>query len=211
MGILKNGPWGKFRGRVGNTVSYTLMGKEVIRMIGENHKPPSVKQLANRQGMGVVIHFIAKIKGFIDAGFCLVAKEANKYPHNMALSFNKKHALQGIYPDIAMDYTKVLVAQGSLQPAQNPRAELVPEGLRFSWDAEPGMDWQERKQSVMLLAYFPESEKVMYTVNGAKRIAGNDILPLGPKLAGEYMETYISFITTPANQVADSVYTGRVN
>jgi len=211
MGILKNGPCGRFRGRVGNTVSYTLMGKEVVRMIGENHKPPSVKQLANRQEMGVVIHFVAKIKGFIDAGFYLSAKEANKYPRNMALSFNKKHALQGVYPDIAMDYTKVLVAQGNLQPAQNPRVELVPEGLSFSWDVGSEMDWPERKHSVMLLAYFPVSGKAVYTLNGVKRIAGNDVLPLSPKLAGEYMETYISFIATPSNQVADSVYTGRLN
>ena len=211
MGILENGVLGRFRGRVGNTVTYKLMGKDVIRMIGENNKPPSVKQLAGRQGMGVVVHFLAQIKGFIDAGFCLVAKEANKYPNNLALSFNKKYALQGEYPDIAMHYSKVLVAQGSLQPAQNPAVQLVAEGLKFSWDAGDWVDWPERLHQVMLLAYFPTIGKAVYMVNGAKSIAGTEILPLTEKLRGEYMETYISFISVPGNQVADSVYTGRVN
>ncbi len=140
----------------------------------------------------------------------MVAKEEDKLPHNMAVSYNKKNALQGIYPDISIDYTKALVAQGKLRKAEHAEVMQISDGLKFSWDASD-LSTAEKGQRVMMMAYFPVLNLAVYSINGAKRIAAEDILPLNVTFTSEYMETYISFLSTPNNEVADSVYTGSFN
>src|SRR5688572_12614649 len=114
MGIMSNGPHGPVYGKVGNLVTYRLLNKDVTRMVGENNKAPSVKQLACRQQMAVVIQFLKPIVEFINLGFMVEAAKADIYAHNMAVSYNKLHGLVGEYPGLLIDYSKVLVAQGSL-------------------------------------------------------------------------------------------------
>jgi hypothetical protein len=211
MGILNNGIFGGYRGKVGNLVSYKLLGKDVIRQVGVIKKPATVKQLACRQEMATVIKFLQPMIEFINMGFMLKAKQAKKYPHNMAVSYNKKNALKGSYPDIAIDYSKVLVTEGTLRRAQNPQVELVPEGLSFSWHAPANMEWPERTHMAMLMAYFPLLNRAEYCIAGARRFTGTDTLPLTSDLTGAYMETYISFICVEDNAVANSVYIGFLN
>ncbi|WP_169304376.1 DUF6266 family protein [Pedobacter frigoris] len=38
--------------------------------------------------------------------------KARRNQHNEAVSYNKRFALQGEYPDIAMDFSKALVSKG---------------------------------------------------------------------------------------------------
>ncbi len=211
MGIMKNGPHGPVYGRVGNLVTYRVLNKDVVRMVGENNKPPSLEQLACRQRMAVVVAFLRPLTDFINIGFALKARAANKYPYNMAVSYNVKHALAGVYPDVVMDYAKVMVANGNLSVAVNAGVLLADEGLRFSWDAGSDMGIAEQRQRVMMLACFPLLQKVMCFIGGAERVAGTDVLYLPNDLRAAYMEIYISFISVGNNEVADSVYLGRLH
>lgn len=211
MGIMKNGPHGPINGKVGNLVTYRVLNKVVVRMVGKNNKPPSVKQLACRQKMGVVIAFLRPLTDFIKVGFALKARAANKYPYNMAVSFNVKHALAGEYPDLVIDYSKVMVANGNLPAAVNAEVSVIADGLRFNWDVGADMDVAERRHRVMMLACFPLLRKAMCFIGGAQRVAGTDVLYLPNDLRAAYMEIYISFICVSNNEVADSVYLGRLH
>ena len=211
MGIMKNGPHGPVYGKVGNLVTYRLLNKDVTRMVGENNKAPSVKQLACRQQMAVVIKFLKPILDFINVGFMVEAATANMYAHNMAVSYNKRHALAGAYPDVSIDYTKVLVAQGSLPMAIDAAVSVVPDGLRFSWATGPWMDFPERRHIAMMMVYFPELGRAVYSMNGAARYESTDVLCLPDGLKSAYMETYLSFVAVGSNEVADSVYLGGLN
>ena len=209
MGISKSSLL-QINGKVSNLVHYTLGNKQVVRIVGEIKKPASLKQLACRQQLKVVVSFLNPIVGFVNAGFLSVARKADKQPHNMAVSYNKKHALQGVYPDVAIDYAKVLVAQGGLRKAENAQVVQVAEGLKFTWDTSY-LTLKEKTQRVMLMAYFPDLKMAVYKIQGEQRTAGEDLLPLNDVFVGKYLETYISFISTPDNDVADSVYTGSLN
>jgi hypothetical protein len=211
MGIMKNGPHGPVYGKVGNLVTYRLLNKDVTRMVGENNKAPSAKQLANRQQMAVVIQFLKPIVDFINVGFMVEATNADMYAHNMAVSYNKQHALAGVYPDVSIDYSKVLVAQGSLSVAVDPVVSVVPDGLRFGWATGSWMDFTERRHMAMMMAYFPELGRAAYSMNGATRYEGTDVLFLSDDLKSAYMETYLSFVAVGSNEVANSVYLGDLN
>ncbi|RYE04635.1 MAG: hypothetical protein EOP51_35180 [Sphingobacteriales bacterium] len=128
----------------------------------------------------------------------------------MAVSYNKKHALQGVYPDLSIDYPKVLVAQGRLREAENAAVVPAPGGLKFTWNADV-LSASEKSQRVMMMAYLPDLGVAVYNIQGATRVEGADVLAVTDAFATAYMETYISFISIPGNDVADSVYTGSIH
>src|SRR6187551_228641 len=105
---------GLFIGKVGNTVSYMLNGKYVMRGIGKSKKKLSDKQLANMMSMKVTMKFLCSLKPFVDAGFGLEAMGTDKNAFNLATAAVKKHAITGEYPNLGIDYSKVQLSKGSV-------------------------------------------------------------------------------------------------
>jgi len=219
MGILEQGLFGGMSGRVGNKVYYMSRGKQCARMAVRSAKPRSEKQLANQQAMKVVIAFLRPIISFIQIGFGPEAKERNVAPHNVAVGYNKKHALRNDFPEIQMDYEKVLLSKGNLNGLTNPGASLVGNledglGLYFDWDVLPeDREWPRCNDQVMLMAYFPEEvydHPAVYTVAGARRQSGQDVLELPISMIGKPVEVYISVISEDRTGVADSRYLGSL-
>ena len=206
MGKMINGLSGSCNGKIGNLVVYELMGKTVIRTIGKSSKPPTEKQLEVRQRMRVMSGFLYPLHDVINKGFCESAVLAQKYPHNMAVSYNIRNAMTGVYPNIGIDYTKVMLAQGTILPAQQPAVERVGQELRFTWAASPLMPWLESTDRVMLEAYFPDKNYAVSLIGGAVRIKGAETLRLPHTMQDEYLVAYIAFLSDNGKQASDSVY-----
>lgn len=209
MGKIPNGILGNVIGSIGNVTAYMLNGQNVTRIKARKISHFSENQLANQQGMTVINEFFYFMGAFLKAGFSLAAKGTTKNYHNLATSYNKKNALKGVYPNIEMDYTKALLSTGDLPEAQNPIAEPVAEGLKFSWDL-PEVNSLSGEDQVMILAYGTISRQVQYILYGQKRTAGEAILQLSPKMRQEPVETYISFVSPDRQEVSDSIYVGRI-
>jgi hypothetical protein len=133
--------------------------------------------------------------------------EAKDNAFNQAVKYNKKTLIKGTYPNLEIAYQRLQVSKGPLRAAQNWSATPVGFGLKYNWETDPMMAWPEATDQVMMLAWFPEQEKVFFTLFGNSRLSGGDVLEIPPSLQGEYMETYMSFIAADRKQVADSVYT----
>ncbi|NRF39330.1 DUF6266 family protein [Pedobacter foliorum] len=208
MGIIQNGPHGTFTGRIGNMVYYVLNGKNVCREIGVNTNPPTVKQLKNRLEVKLVGEFFRDLKAFIDVGFSTEPIKAGDSPYNFAVEYNRNKIIKGSYPDLEIAYDKVLVSRGFLKPVKNLVTEQTAGAIKFSWDTNPQMAWPEATDQVMMLAYFVESKKIIYQPFGNSRLSGSDELQIPESLAGEQMETYVSFVAADRKGVADSTYAG---
>lgn len=211
MATYKNGILGPCSGKVGDLVFYILNGKQVVRTKGKITKPPTEKQLLNRMEVSVVHAFLKPIVELINAGFASVAKGTVKSPYNMAFAYNKKNAVQGVYPNPEMDYEKVMVTQGRMQGACVPAVELTATGLSFTWSCSANMPWPRPHDQVMLLAYFPVLKKAVYLLGGANRASGAAVLALQPEMLSEYMEVYISFVAQDRKGVSNSTYLGSFN
>ena len=211
MGKLLGGIYGRVHGKVGNLVHYQLMGMEIVRMAGKTAAPPTLKQLACRKEMAVVVAFFRPMHAFINMGFVAEAALVNKLPNNLAVSYNKKNAVRGSYPDIAIDYPKAMLSQGSLPVAEDATVIAEDGGLKFTWAVPPNMGWAEKDHRCMMMAYFPLSERAVFCLSGAKRMEGTDRLAIPADLQGAYAETYISFAEAGSNVVANSVYAGALN
>lgn len=211
MGKAKNGPHGFHRGRIGDLVYYDLDGINVVRRIGENLNPPTEKQLRARLVVKMASRFFRELSAFIKVGFGTELIGGGVNPHNRAMKYNVNNIIKGTYPNLEIDYDKVLVSRGFLKPAENFVAVQIADSIKFSWDTNPQMKWPESTDQVMMLAYFPESEKVVYKLFGNSRLSGSDELQIPAAFIGKHMETYISFVSVDRKDVADSTYAGSFN
>ena len=214
MGKLPSGPFGPMQGTTGNLTAYMLNGQNVVRINPNSNAQPrkrdSPAQLSNQQQLKVVNEFLDPILPLLKAGYSIAALNSTKNYYNLALSHNKRFALKGDYPNIEIDYPNAMFSEGELLPAINPVAELVPEGIKFSWDQADGSVNSRNFDQVMVLAYGTISKRVRYIRYGVERQKGLVVLHIIDNLINEPMETYISFINDERTAVANSMYTGLV-
>jgi hypothetical protein len=214
MGTLDNGPFGHLNGRVGNLVSYTLKGKNVVRVAGKSAKPPTLAKLANYQRMKVVNAFLKPMLAFLNLGFAKAVEDTDRNPYNEAVSFNKKYALQGVYPNINMDYSKALVSKGDLPPAVSPAVNILSNGIEFTWEMQSNISQQCLNNRVMLVVYFPEGldatgiPKAAMELSGTRRHECRDFIVLSAKELAKPFQAYIAFIADDRLNVSDSVWVG---
>lgn len=209
MAILKNGILGGVKGKVANLVGYQLNGQDIIREIGSSSKPPTEKQLNNKLQMKVLMEFLSTLDTLLETGFNPKANGTTKNYHNLAVFYNKPGALKGFYPDVEIDYPKIVISSGDLPQPVNPVVELVDEGLKFSWNTE-GLAWPYLTDQVMLLAYAPGTKEKMFKNSGARRAEGTDILSITDTMRTGILEVYISFVSDDRKRVADSMYLGQI-
>lgn len=211
MAIADNGMFGPGRGKVGNLVYYIRNGKPIVRKVGRTGKPRTDLQLANEQRMKVTNIFCKAVKPFINYGFAQLVAGKDLNQTNVAVSYIKKNAIGGEYPDFSIDYSKVLLSEGPLLQADEVQVEIVDEGLKFSWYVDPELRWPDNADQAMLLAYFPGEPKAVYQLFGAARKTGTAVLEISEPMQADYMETYIAFISADRKQVSTSVYAGALN
>jgi len=214
MGILKNGITGDFIGRAGNLVGYMLNGQNVIRTIGTSNKPKTEAQLNNLMQMEVINDFFYRMDGFLQKSFgpsCLGT--VHNY-QNLSIHYNKPHALKGYYPNVEIDYSKIVFSVGNLPQPVGAKLEWVDEGLKFIWDADAHTSFPECRDQVMMLVYFTDKDQnkrdVIYETSGAKRFKGFDILPVPSFYRDRSMEAYMTFIAEDRSDLSNSLYIGSL-
>lgn len=209
MAILKNGILGAANGKISNVVTYTLNDQEIVRSIGVNKKAPTPKQLNNKLQMKAIVDFFNAMDPLLKAGFNPKAKGTTKNYHNLAIAYNKPNALKGFYPEVQIDYPKIIISVGDLPQPVSPAVELVSAGLKFNWSTE-GLTWPDNQDQVMLLAYAPLIKRHTFISSGARRIEGQAVLEITREMRNEVLQVYISFVSEDRQKAADSLYLGQV-
>jgi len=211
MGTLNFGPYGHLNGKNGKLVWYTLNGQNVSRMIGSRTKPLTPNELASCQRMEVLNHFLSNITPVLTMGFSGAVQGTRQNYYNAAVSYNIRHAMKGEYPDIALDYHKVLVASGHLPPALNAAFTLQPNGVSFTWDIQPGLEYRYLGNRTMILLYFPSGidhsgrPYAVWELSGARRSECADFISLDAACIGKPFEAYMAFRGL-RDEVSDSVW-----
>lgn len=210
MATNKNGPYGHPNGKIGNIVFYVLNGQNVSRTIGDPGKP-SRNQLGNQQSMAVTMALLKCMKDFINVGFELEAAGTVKNAFNLATSYNKKEALQGEYPNISVNYSKVVLSKGDLPVAKDIQLNKTATGVLISWDPSR-LDFDYRPDdSVMIMLYHPLRKKAKSFLNAARREEGSHFIEIDKEWLDEPIEAYLCFKSANGKRISDSVYVGNLN
>ena len=113
--------------------------------------------------MKVIMQFFHQMDTLIQMGFSPEARNTTKNYHNLAIAYNKPNALTGFYPDVAIDFSKILISAGNLPQPENTKIERIGNQLEFTWEGIRNTD------QVMLLAYAPITKQMVFEASGAKR------------------------------------------
>lgn len=198
-------------GKLGDTTSYFLNGKLTTRTIGKSNKAPSILQKIVRQKTSVISKFLNPIMEFILVGYEKESRRLAQQAQNPAFSYNWRYALTGDYPEIKIDFTKVLLTIGSMPSPEGLEVQANEEGFMFSWNLQEGRLGTHWSDQVMLMAYFPTLRKAVYLTAGSSRYKGKDLLPIFDITPGVEAETYVAFISNDRKSISNSVYSGKVN
>lgn len=208
MATFKDGVNGSFSGKIGNVVGYQWRGINVMRTLPrKSKKPRSEAQLANEMRMKLAMSFLSPLTGIIRVGFQQAAEGLPMTPFNIALSYHKKHAIGGVYPELFFDYSKAKISTGLLAPAESLAAEWTDKGLSISWQATPEdrKDRMVNEQNAIIVLIFPGAiDKWEICTSGITRGMGHYLFPLPSALIGTKLHVYVSFNRALTDEMSDS-------
>jgi len=201
---------GGFTGKMGGTVVYKLNGQWVKRTIGTITKPPSIAQLACREKMRLVTACLKPVKDLLPVGFKIPRHAKAVTPYNLACRYNLNHAVTGQYPELRIEYAKVLFAEGTIPVVTGCKAELSSKGGRYSWDKTEDSKLERSNDQVMVIACLPGEMDAKFQICAGTRNHGEVLLPLPKYKTPVVLETYLAFISANQKLTSNSFYTGQL-
>lgn len=209
MAIPGKGILGGFAGKVGTVVGSTWKGISYMRSlpaVKKNRKVTEAQQLQQAK-FALATAFFGGFTPLVNSSFKSTPKLTAR---NTALGIVLTQAIGGVYPNLFIDYSMVLVAKGSLKKADNPVVISPAAGkLRFNWTDNAGMGNAIALDMAILVAYSGDTNDVLFTLDGASRASGESQLDV-PYFSGKLVHTWISFRSPDGKLTADSMYTGTV-
>lgn len=212
MATITNGIIGPFIGKAGPVCGYTRNGKSFVRSRPRKSSvPASPKRLAQQQKMKVCSEFTRPFSGtgFFNKTFPAFGQSSTGV--NRATSAIMNLAIAGTYPDTFIDYEQVLISRGHLPGAKNASTAVSSDGtILFGWEDNTGTGAAKATDKVVLVAYFPETRRAVFTIGTAIRKDGQSLLDISG-IQGQAAETWIGFLSNDEAHAANSTYCGRVD
>jgi hypothetical protein len=210
MAKLKYGIFGPLSGKLGSVVGSTWKGIPYLRKAPRKKKrraPRTVAQIANAQKMKFVNEVLIPFHPYINIGFQHLAIE--KTALSAAYSVNFQQAITGVYPGLAVDYSKLCISRGKLPGLVNPVAHLNGDTVELNWGKSESKKTSFDDQ-LMLVLYAPALGLADGFVGLALRRSLRCSFKFNPKMLGQELIAYISMTSMDRKLISDSVYLGRV-
>jgi len=209
MGTIKKGLIGGFSGQVGPVIGSSWKGIPYMKTKPEKVANPKTQgQLDHRGKFVTTIRFLRPMKAFLHVSFSEMAIKKTAY--NAAMSYNYHHAVTGSYPDFNMDYSRVIVSQGSLAGVINPQVIATAGQINFSWQNNADNMEVMDSDKVLLLIYNATRQETVFLVGGNTRDSGSQSILIPPSFAGEEVHCYIAFQNMEETAASTSQFVGSI-
>lgn len=209
MGTIKKGVIGGFSGKVGPVTGSSWKGIPYMKARPEKVANPKTQgQLDHRGKFTAVIQFLSPMKAFLRAGF--TEQAVQKTAFNAAMSYNYHHAVRGTYPDFEIDYSRVLVSQGSLAGAMNPQVSAAAGRINYTWQNNADNMEVMDTDKTLLMIYNPARKTTVSVVGGNTRDSGSQSIVLPTLFAGDELHCYIAFQNMDETAASTSQFVGSI-
>ncbi|HET6556805.1 MAG TPA: DUF6266 family protein, partial [Prolixibacteraceae bacterium] len=167
MGQIFQGILGGFSGKVGTVIGYVRNGIAFMRGLATGHTDANTPaQQEHRAKFSLVVKFLRPLTALLRIGFKEAGSRLSGF--NAAMSYVMENAVMGIYPDLDIDYTKVLVCRGNLPGALNPAVVSVVAGqVDFTWENNTWDAGANAGDKVVLVVYNPAKQKSVSVIGDA--------------------------------------------
>jgi hypothetical protein len=212
MARIRSGILGPIHGKLGSIVGAVWKQTAYLRTMPTETKSglkATPAQIACREKFKFVQQWLVPFYAYVTVGFRNYAKDKTEI--NAAFSKIYRYATVGVYPDLSIDYEKVVLTKGHLPGLNCVQVELAkPDLLKLNWKQNHNDDSSTDDQ-VMLIVYNRELKIVDGFIGGCNRANLQCSLELNPKLIGKLLDVYVSVVSLNGKRVANSEYLGKVN
>jgi len=210
MGTIKQGILGGFSGKVGTVIGSTWKGITYMRGIALKIKNPKTDlQIAQRQKWSVTMKFLKAFTLMLQDSYRFLAVKMSAF--NAAFQEIIDNALQGTYPNIAVDFPNAMLAKGSLPGALNATAaSTVAATIAVTWLDNAGDLGALDTDTATIAVYSPAKNEAVVVSGLATRVSNSQAVTVPSSFSGDLVHVYIYFNSADKKLVSNSAYAGAV-
>lgn len=203
MGEIKQGILGGFSGKVGTVIGSSWKNVNYMRALAISVKNPRTeKQQHQRAKFALCFKFLQAFTPYIRVSYQTSAIQCTTF--NAAMSYLLSNAVSGTGTDLSIDYNRVMVARGTLQPVHNDQANLSGTTLSLQWEDNSGQGDAQADDLAMPLVYNKVRGEAIYQTEAATRADGKLELSLPDNWSGEALAVYLAFRSEEGKNVSNS-------
>jgi hypothetical protein len=207
MAFYKKGYLGQFSGLLGTAVGSSWKGKPVLRS-----RPVRVKRsLSDRQeAASAKFSLVRNFCNILSEVFQLTMSTADNTGLNVASKMVSDEAVTGVYPSLAIDFSKVKISVGK-KTAKATNASItstIARKVDFAWDYDSSITRANANDRALLVIFCPENGEAEYILQGPERQTEAATMTLS-ELSGKVVHAWIAFRSFEGEN-SDSSYIGTV-
>jgi hypothetical protein len=206
--MLSGFPW-HISGKVGDRVYYMKNGKNYSRKLPVRKKRDPEAPLSPIQLKFLLLtKFFKPITPLFRQSFEL--QNTGMSGFNKAMSLNMQKAITGEFPDFSIDFSNVILGNGSLAPPPTLAVFSSENGkLNFFWTTTSGRGSLKSKDFFYVAIFCESLNKWFYVIDNTSALKGAFELH-APEFSGCIVHTYMGFISEFGNSTSMSGYGGLV-
>ena len=205
---LVNNPFLKgASGRIGNLVFFSRNGKTFVKLFQKNRKSDSPAVKTHQEKFKMMMQFLHPLRPFIRG---LHVGTAPARAHFNQIFSENLGAIAGIYPDLSISYSKLMISKGVLANGTDVTASSPARGkLEVKWKNKRRQTLAKAEDGAFLVCFEEESKKWIFRTGLASRKTGVCSLE-EPGLQGKAVHVYFGFSSPLKAFHSDSRYLGLV-
>lgn len=211
MGTIRQGANGGFKGKAGSVIGSSWKSINYIKgLYKKRTKPASQAQLEQQEKFKTLMRFLLPINIFLQVGFG--RKKTNLVtPINAAFAFNLEDAVQGTYPNYALDYSKIRIADGLLFKAGTMDIEFDSGEIMMTWSTATSDKLKTHGDDLLyILLYHAEQDEFMTTPDVPAREDGSITFAVPQHLQQGELHVWYFMSDRTEKMVSKSSYLGTV-
>jgi len=206
MSTFVSTTFGKISGRHGSAVAAIVKnGKNVLKVFTAPFNPKSVKQVAQRTKFKFVITTLNCMNDL----FKITFHGLGEFHHAVSLAL--KNAVTGTSPNYSLDYTKLVMSEGSVYGAsQLTAAKTTGTSVSVNWVSSLLPTSALATDNVNLIFFNEAAKEVVLKQNCALRPADTIEVDLPAEWSGANIHTWIYFSLADGSRNSLSEYISEV-
>lgn len=210
MAKIPDGVLGALIGKVGPVTGYLRNGANILRTAHtRSDRKITPARTAQRAKIKVCNDFTRAFSGtgFFNRTFPADLDGGTGY--NRATSAIMNLAITGNFPDTRLNYLNVLISKGPLPPPEKAAISIIDEeNILFQWEDNTGNGTAKSDDKVIMVAYFPDLKKAVFSIGNGTRGDGHSSLNTYA-MNGFAAETWLGFLSSDEKNASCSSYSGK--
>ena len=210
MAIVQNPVTGRTKKKFGSAVFSKQFGKNTMRTKPiEVRNPKTLPQKQQRAKFSLIVELARLIMGFVRVGFKQAATGMSQF--NVFVQSNISTAISGVFPNYAIDFTKIIVSKGTLTRVDGGAASAAAgKKIDVIWNDNSGNGDAQATDVAMVIAINNTKKTIVQDTLTKTRLDESLQLTAPASWVGDTVHVYMAFKTPAGDKVADSTFLASV-